>query len=107
LLQPYDKHGYGLKIISVEENDRLSSEMSENLTLSEPLPVRLLRRFREAVHVQRVDGQQVPEAHQRPLMDRIDIHLEVPRVPIAKLQGLSSGDLAGAIRARVKTAPLR
>jgi magnesium chelatase family protein len=39
-----------------------------------------------------------------PILDRIDIHLDVPRVPIAKLASLSSGEPSVAIRARVEVA---
>jgi magnesium chelatase family protein len=36
-----------------------------------------------------------------PILDRIDIHLEVPRVPIAKLALLNSGEPPVVIRIRV------
>ena len=39
-----------------------------------------------------------------PLMDRIDIHLEVTRVPFQKLSGLESGEASATIRARVEAA---
>jgi magnesium chelatase family protein len=39
-----------------------------------------------------------------PLIDRIDIHLEVRRVPIDKLQNLSGGESSATIRARVEAA---
>jgi magnesium chelatase family protein len=39
-----------------------------------------------------------------PLMDRIDIHLEVKRVPYAKLAGLESGESSELIRQRVEAA---
>lgn len=37
-----------------------------------------------------------------PILDRIDIHLEVARVPIAKLASLSSGASSTVIRERVE-----
>ncbi len=39
-----------------------------------------------------------------PLMDRIDIHLEMARVPFQKLSGLEAGEPSAAIRARVEAA---
>jgi magnesium chelatase family protein len=42
-----------------------------------------------------------------PLLDRIDIHLEVPRVPIAKLASLDGGEPSSVIRARVEAARAR
>jgi magnesium chelatase family protein len=42
-----------------------------------------------------------------PLLDRIDIHLEVPRVPIQKLAALESGEPSCTIRARVEAARAR
>ena len=39
-----------------------------------------------------------------PLMDRIDIHLEVARVPIQKLAGLETGEGSAAVRMRVERA---
>jgi magnesium chelatase family protein len=39
-----------------------------------------------------------------PLMDRIDIHLDVQRVPFQKLAGLESGESSASIRQRVEAA---
>ena len=39
-----------------------------------------------------------------PLLDRIDIHIEVPRVDYEKLSGGRLGESSNAIRARVQTA---
>ncbi len=39
-----------------------------------------------------------------PLLDRIDIHIEVPRVDYEKLSGDRVGESSGSIRARVQTA---
>jgi magnesium chelatase family protein len=39
-----------------------------------------------------------------PLMDRIDIHIEVPAVPAEDLTRVSSGDASSAVRARVEQA---
>ena len=39
-----------------------------------------------------------------PLMDRIDIHMSVRRVPFDKLSSLDGGESSAAIRARVETA---
>lgn len=39
-----------------------------------------------------------------PLLDRIDIHIEVPRVDYEKLSGDRMGETSDAIRARVQTA---
>ena len=41
-----------------------------------------------------------------PLMDRIDIHLEMARVPFQKLAGLTGGEASEMIRARVEAARL-
>lgn len=42
-----------------------------------------------------------------PLLDRIDIHIEVPRVPFQKLSDERRGEPSAAIRARVKAARAR
>ena len=42
-----------------------------------------------------------------PILDRIDIHLDVQRVPIAKLAALDSGEPSSAIRTRVEAARAR
>jgi magnesium chelatase family protein len=39
-----------------------------------------------------------------PLLDRIDIHIEVPRVDYDKLMGLDKGEPSEAIRARIEKA---
>jgi magnesium chelatase family protein len=39
-----------------------------------------------------------------PLIDRIDIHVEVPRVQYEKLTGTASGESSSAVRARVQAA---
>jgi magnesium chelatase family protein len=39
-----------------------------------------------------------------PLMDRIDIHIEVQRVPFEKLAGLEAGEASATIRQRVDAA---
>ena len=39
-----------------------------------------------------------------PLMDRIDIHMEVQRVPFKKLAGLGDGEPSSVIRTRVEAA---
>jgi magnesium chelatase family protein len=42
-----------------------------------------------------------------PLLDRIDIHIEVPRVPFQKLSDERRGESSGSIRARVEGARAR
>lgn len=42
-----------------------------------------------------------------PLLDRIDIHVEVPRVPFQKLSDDRRGESSAAIRARVEAARAR
>jgi magnesium chelatase family protein len=37
-----------------------------------------------------------------PILDRIDIHLDVPRVPVQKLASLDSGEPSSSIRQRVE-----
>ena len=39
-----------------------------------------------------------------PMFDRIDLHIEMARVPFQKLASLDSGESSAAIRARVETA---
>lgn len=39
-----------------------------------------------------------------PMLDRIDIHLEVPRVPVQKLSSLEAGESSTSIRRRVEAA---
>ena len=44
------------------------------------------------------------EAHLGPLLDRIDIHVDVPRVNYEKLSGTRQGEPSAAIRQRVAVA---
>ena len=46
----------------------------------------------------------LPEAYLRPLLDRIDIHIDVPRVDDDKLLADRLGEPSSAIRARVEAA---
>ncbi len=39
-----------------------------------------------------------------PILDRIDIHLNVPRVPVQKLASLGQGEPSRVIRQRVEAA---
>lgn len=39
-----------------------------------------------------------------PLMDRIDLHIDVPRIPFDKLTGLQRGESSAAVRERVENA---
>jgi magnesium chelatase family protein len=50
-------------------------------------------------HVQR-DQQRISG----PMFDRIDLHIEMARVPFQKLASLESGEASATIRARVETA---
>ena len=43
----------------------------------------------------------------RPLLDRIDLHLEIPAVPYAQLASTTAGEASAAIRARVAAARAR
>jgi magnesium chelatase family protein len=39
-----------------------------------------------------------------PILDRIDLHLDVPRVPVQKLSSLDGGEPSHTIRQRVEAA---
>ena len=68
----------------------------------EPVSVRVLRRCVPAVFVRPVRGRQVPEAHHPGhLLDRIDLHIEVPRLSEEELLQTRVGESSAAIRARV------
>jgi predicted ATPase with chaperone activity len=68
------------------------------------LPVWLLRRLPQATHLRAC----VVTKHQKrisgPLLDRIDIHIEVPRVDYEKLSGNKMSESSESIRARVQAA---
>ena len=49
-------------------------------------------------------SQNIKSGFQVPLLDRIDIHIEVPRVDHEKLSGDRVGESSEAIRARVQAA---
>lgn len=42
-----------------------------------------------------------------PLLDRIDLHVEVPRLPVSRLEGLPTGESSASVRARVVAARRR
>jgi magnesium chelatase family protein len=39
-----------------------------------------------------------------PLLDRIDLHVQVPRIPVEKITGLPEGESSAVVRARVEAA---
>jgi len=72
------------------------------------LPV--LERSREALYLFGGYGHQVPKAHLQPsvvlyrLLDRIDIHIEVPVVGCEKLNERRLGETSASVRRRVEKA---
>src|ERR1051325_931293 len=52
----------------------------------------------------RLDWSKYQKRISGPLLDRIDIHIEVPRVDYEKLSGDRVGELSECIRARVQAA---
>jgi magnesium chelatase family protein len=54
-----------------------------------------------------IDVQRYRDRISGPLLDRIDIHVEVPRVPFQKLSDERRGEPSAAIRARVEAARAR
>lgn len=50
------------------------------------------------------DGQSLPKENIRPLNDRIDIHVEVPRLPFEKLSDERIGKPGAKVRERVEAA---
>jgi hypothetical protein len=75
--------------------------------LTARVSLRVLRRPRQAVYLHLLDHHPLPEAHLPPLLDRIDIHVEVPRVEYEKLSDNRVGETSAAIRARVEAARKR
>jgi magnesium chelatase family protein len=60
------------------------------------------------LHLLEQDGDQVPEAHLTvPLLDRNDIHIEVPRVEYEKLSDARYGESRATVRLRVESARQR
>jgi predicted ATPase with chaperone activity len=59
------------------------------------------------MHLHNGDDQAISKAHQRPIVDRIDIHLEVPRVPVQMLASLDSGEPSPSIHQRTESARTR
>ncbi len=71
----------------------------------EPLPVRLLRRPGQSLHLlRRASVTKYQKRISGPLLDRIDIHIEVPRVEYDKLSDQRLGEPSAAIQARVEAA---
>ena len=70
--------------------------------------LRVVRRRPQAVYVHAQHGAALPIRRRRrisgPIMDRIDIHLDVRRVPFEKLASLEGGEPSKVIRARVEAA---
>ena len=72
----------------------------------------LFQRSGQGVYLLALHGQPLPEAHpfgtlrasSGPLLDRIDIHIEVPRVDYDKLSSDRLGEPSAAIRERVEAA---
>ena len=65
------------------------------MCLRRSAPCLLLRRWSERRYQKRISG---------PLLDRIDIHLDVPRIPHEQLADRRPGERSAAIQARVARA---
>jgi magnesium chelatase family protein len=61
----------------------------------------------KSVYVNETDMQRYLAKLSGPLLDRIDIHIEVPAVPIKDLNAAQKGEPSSAIRDRVEAARLR
>ncbi len=68
------------------------------MRLCVPLPLRLRGRQRKAVCMLCRGGDEVPETHLWPLLDRIGIHIEVPRVDYETLSDLDQHQLVVSAR---------
>ena len=66
--------------------------------------LRLEWRFSKALCLCPFGCNQIPEAYIRPMLDRIDIHIEVPRVDYEKLSSDRLGESSALIRERVQAA---
>ena len=76
------------------------------------MSLRLQWRPRQRVHLHEHHDSPLPEAPRPPLrscplLDRIDIHVDVPRVEYEKLSDKRLGEPSSAIRARVEAARKR
>ena len=56
------------------------------------------------MHLRACSSDEIPKAISGPLLDRINIHIEAPRVDYEKLSGDRIGESAESIRARVPVA---
>ena len=65
------------------------------------MPVRLLHRPAQAVQVLAAADREVSSRISGPLIDRIDIHIEVPPVPYRELRGKQDGSDSAAMREQV------
>jgi len=72
--------------------------------LRKAVSLRLLRRRPPPVHLLYGQYPEMPEAHQRPVDGRIDIHLDVQRMPYQKLTAIEGGEKSAVIRARIEAA---
>jgi len=68
------------------------------------MPLRLSGRQRARVHLLPGMISRYQKRLSGPLLDRIDIHVEVPRVAYEKLTGDRPGEPSSAVRARVESA---
>ena len=66
------------------------------------MPMRLLRRPHPRVHVLDADISRYQKRISGALLDRVDIHIEVPRVDYDKLTDNRLGETSEAIRARLE-----
>ena len=71
----------------------------------ESMPLRILRRRRRAnAAARRRRSSSISARFSGPLLDRIDIHVEVPAVPYKELRGDSQSESSAEMRARVERA---
>jgi hypothetical protein len=82
------------------------TEHEKYVQLCVSLPVRILWRLPQTMHLRARCGDQISKANLRstPLLDRIDIHIEVPRVDYEKLSGNKLSESSESIRQRVQAA---
>ena len=79
-------------------------EHENNVRLCVSLPMWLVFRYTKSLYVCACCRYEISETNLGPLLDRIDIHIEVPRVDYEKLSGDRIGETSEAIRKRVQAA---
>jgi len=93
--------GISNHIYDINISHLLFAKHRKYILLCTPLPLWILWRRPKTLHLRPRHCHQIPKRISGPILNRIDIHIEVPRMDYEKLSGDRLGESSASIRKRV------